>query len=102
MQDANVSKICHVVINFFRQTATQIGQSVKFTQRRSKLTSSLFAEALVMGFLSASDITLEGPCKLIKKRGIQITRQGLHERFTPQATELMKEFFIDLSIIQFF
>ena len=50
MQDANVSKICQVVINFFRQTATQIGQSVKFTQRRSKLTPSLFAEALVMGF----------------------------------------------------
>jgi Transposase DDE domain len=95
MQDANVSKICHVVINFFRQTATQIGQSVKFTQRQSKLTSRVFAEVLVMGFLSASDISLEGLCKLIKKRGVKITRQGLHERFTPQSTELMKQLFLE-------
>jgi hypothetical protein len=95
MQEANLSNICQVVINFFKQTATEVGQAAKFTRRQSKLTSSLFVEALVMGFLSASDITLEGLCKLIKKRGVKITRQGLHERFTPQATELMRQIFME-------
>jgi hypothetical protein len=94
MQEANVSKICQVVINFFKQTASEIGQAAKFSQRKSKLTSSLFVEALVIGFLSAPDITLAGLCKLIKKRGVKITRQGLHERFTPKATELMKQIFM--------
>jgi hypothetical protein len=70
-----------------------LNKIVKFTKRLSKLTPELFVETLIIGCLSNSEISLEGLCKLIKRRGVRITKQGLHQRFTPEATELMKHSF---------
>ena len=100
MQGQNLSKISDAVIHFFGKTARQIGKSVKFVKRKSKLNAKLFAESLVMGCLSHCDISLESMCQLLKQRRIKITKQGMHQRFNPEATELMKTLFTQ-SIKQF-
>lgn len=90
MQGQNLPKICSTVISFFNKTTRELGKAVKFVKRQSKLTAALFAESLVMGCLSNSNINLEDMCRLIKKRGVKITKQGLHQRFNLEATVLMK------------
>jgi hypothetical protein len=93
MQGRNLSKIGNTVISFFNTTTTKIGKVVSFVKRKSKLTAKLFAESLVMACLSNPNITLEDMRQLIKQRGVNITKQGLHQRFNSEATELMKNLF---------
>src|ERR1700722_11837782 len=93
MQRQNLSKISTTVISFFNATATKLGTAVNFVKRKSKLTAKLFAECLVMAYLSNSHVTLEDMRQLIKQRKVKITKQGLHQRFNSEAIELMKALF---------
>lgn len=95
MQGRNLSNICHTVMCFFNKTAQELGKSVKFIKRKSKLTAPLFVESLLLGSLSNFAVSLEDMCLLIKKMGVKITRQGLHQRFNPEATDLMKNLFTE-------
>lgn len=100
MQGKNLTKICNTVIHFFHKTAKQLDKVVKFAKRKSKLCAPLFAEVLIAGCLLDSTISLERLCKLIKERGVRITKQGLHQRFNSEATLLMKNLFAE-SLKQF-
>jgi hypothetical protein len=93
MQGQNLSKISAAVINFFGKTAKQVGKSVKFVKRKSKLNAKLFAESLIIGCLSHCNVSLEDMCQLLKQRRIKITKQGMYQRFNPEATELMRTLF---------
>lgn len=93
MQAENVSKICNAVMNFFKKTVSKVDKSIKFVKRRSKMNAKLFAEVLISGCLSDPTISLERLCKLIKNRGVKITKQGLHQRFNKEATALMENLF---------
>jgi hypothetical protein len=100
MLEQNVSKICRTVMNFFNKTVDQVDKTVKFVKRESKLSAQLFAKVLIMGCLSDPTISLERLCKLLKESGIKITKQGLHQRFQPVATQLMRTLFTE-SLKQF-
>lgn len=100
MQGPNLSKICNTVICFFSKVTQKLGKTVKFTKRRSKLTAALFTESLITASLSKPNASLEDMRRLIKKRGVKITKQGLHQRFNTEATELMKSLFTE-SLQQF-
>jgi DDE family transposase len=93
MLGQNLSKICTTVISFFNTRATKLGKAINFVKRESKLTAKLFAESLIMGCLSNPNLTLEDMRQLVKQRGIKISKQGLHQRFNQEATELMKTLF---------
>ena len=70
-----------------------MGKTVKFVQRTSKLTAERFVEALVMGYIANPLSSLEEICKLIKQKGVEISKQGLDQRFNARAIELMKAVF---------
>lgn len=93
MQGQNLPNICNSVIQFFGKTATHLGKIVKFVKRESKLTASGFTESLIIGCLSSRDVSLESMTQLLKKRGVKITTQGMHQRFNKEATALMKSLF---------
>jgi hypothetical protein len=93
MQGKNISKICSAVMNFFNKTVVEVDKTVKFVKRKSKLGASLFAEVLIAGCLSDPTISLERLCRLIKERGVKITKQGLYKRFNAEATLLMENLF---------
>lgn len=100
MQGKNLSKICNTVMGFFNKTAATINKAVRFAKRKSKLGARLFSEVLIAGCLSDPTISLERLCKLIKERGVKISKQGLHQRFSPEATLLMQNLFTE-SVKQF-
>src|SRR5438105_4536236 len=95
MQGQNLPNICNSVIRFFGTTATELGKTVKFVKRESKLTSAAFAESLIIGCLSDRNISLESMRQLLKKRDVKITTQGLHQRFNKEATALIKALFYE-------
>ena len=100
MQGKNLSEICSTVMNFFNKRVKELDKTVKFVKRKSKLGAQVFAEVLISGCLSDPTISLERLCKLIKERGIKISKQGLHQRFNREASTLMENLFID-SLQQF-
>lgn len=100
MQGKNLSKICTTVMDFFNKTVNQVDKAVKFVKRRSKVGAQLFAEVLITGCLSDPMISLERLCKQMKEKGVKITKQGLHQRFNPEATQLMRNLFAE-SLKQF-
>lgn len=90
MHGNNLSKISKTVTHFLNGTITQLDGLVKFVKRKSKLSAQAFVMALVVGCLSDPAISLERLCRLLKERGIKMSSQGLHQRFTPEATALME------------
>lgn len=95
MQGINLPKISRSVFKFFLNTAEKLDEEAKFVRRQSKLTAKVFVEALVLGCLSNPMITLEGICQLLNERGVSITKQGLDQRFTPQASALLENLFAE-------
>ena len=100
MQGSKLSNISKTVMQLFSKTVKKIGTAVNFSKRESKLNAKLFAESLVVGCLSYNAVSLENICHLLKQRRTKITKQALHQRFTPEATELMKNLFLE-SLQQF-
>ena len=96
MQGNNVTNICKNVIHLFAKTVLQLDKTTKFVKRKSKLGARLFVEALVFGCLLDQMISLERLCKLIKQRGVRITKQGLQQRFNAtEAVTLMQKIFLE-------
>ena len=93
MQEIKVSKISGVVMDFFGHVTEQADQQAGFVKRKSKLTAKRFVEALRMGCLSDSEVSLEKICELLKKRGVKMTKQGLHQRFHREAACFMETLF---------
>lgn len=93
MLGINIPKICNDVTAFFKSTIPYVNQSTFFSKRKSKIDPNLFVESLITGCLADPTISLEGLCKLIKKRKIHVTKQGLHQRFNTEATKLMEALF---------
>jgi hypothetical protein len=93
MQGTKLSKICENVMQFFNRV-TEVDKKIKFVKRQSKVGAKLFTEVLVAGCLSDPRISLERLCKLMKARGVTITKQGLHQRFNAEATALMRDLFL--------
>ena len=90
MQAGIVSKLCGAVMYFFGKTVTRVDKTAKFVKRKSKVGAQLFAEVLIAGHISDPRISLEKLCMLMKEKGVRISKQGLDQRFNPEATLLMQ------------
>jgi Transposase DDE domain len=93
MRTANLSQIGNQLLKFFSKTVDKIDKEAKFVKRQSKLNARRFVESLLINCLSDSHVSLSGICALLKRRGISITQQGLHQRFNAEATQLMEGVF---------
>jgi len=83
------------VTNFFKNKVPLVDKVTHFVKRRSKITAPLFVETLVTGCLADPKISLERLSYMMKERGVKVTRQGLDQRFTPEASLLMKSVFME-------
>lgn len=66
-----------------------LGRASGFTQRQSKLTAAGFVQTVVLGWLAHPEATLAHLTQTAAARGVRISPQGLDQRFTPVATELV-------------
>jgi hypothetical protein len=93
MQELNVSKIVARITDFFGKTTTKLGRETKFVERDSKLTASLFVEALISASLSGTQVSNEEMCRFLKHKKTDITKQGLNKRFNKESADFIKELF---------
>lgn len=89
MQLATISNIPQKILNFFTLEAERIGKETQYKKRCSKLTPSAFIKALLTACLS-EHFGLEIVCSILKKQGIVIRKQSLHERFNERTASFLK------------
>lgn len=71
------------------QAAQDAERTSGFVQRRSKLTGETFVQTLVFGFLDPSVPTLADLAQTAAALGVEITPQGLDQRFTREAADFL-------------
>lgn len=88
-----MTKITHLanqMQHLFQRRANELAWETGFMKRERVVTGASFASGLVSAYQSDSLVSLAGLSQAIGNAGTPITRQGLHERFTPQAVAFMK------------
>lgn len=71
--------------------AEAFARSSGFVQRRSKLSAGLFSRSLVLGWMMNPSATLEELAQVTAALGVNITPQGLDQRFDLSAAQLLQE-----------
>lgn len=70
--------------------ADELGQSTGFIKRHVKVTGAWFAQTLIFGWLMNPWATLEELTQTGASLGVALSPQGLDQRFTPAASELLR------------
>jgi hypothetical protein len=83
--------VTHHLQSLFSGTANLLARRTGFTQRRSKLTGSVFAQTLVFGWLQNPQATLEELAQVAASFDVSITAQGLEQRFGPEAAAFLEQ-----------
>jgi hypothetical protein len=93
MDDLN--RLARQMQDLLTTTADRTARECGFVKRLRKVTGANFAQALVFTWLGepgASQSSLQGTAATV---GLELSRQGLEQRFTPQATEFLKRLLAD-------
>ena len=88
MQDVTISNLTKKISGFFNNSLHELSIKTKFVQRQSKLTASGFIESLLTCCISGN-VTYEEQCRLLNKRKIKISKQGLHQRFNKNTVDFI-------------
>jgi hypothetical protein len=70
--------------------ANKTARATNFIKRKVKVTGSNFCQTLVMGWLANPEATLEELCQTAAAVGLEISPQGLEQRFTKEGSDFMK------------
>lgn len=71
--------------------AEQFSKQTGFSQRKSKMSGPLFAQTLVFGWWSNPDSTLEELSQTALNLGVEITSQGIEQRFGPESAKFLEK-----------
>lgn len=70
--------------------ADELGRTSGFIKRQRKWSGSQFVQALVFGWMAESDARLSSLRQSAANVKVQISRQGLDQRFSPQAAQFLE------------
>jgi hypothetical protein len=73
------------------EVPASLARSTTFCQRPSKLTAAVFVQTTVLGWLAHPQATLQQLTQRAADRGVAISPQGLDQRFTPAAADLLRQ-----------
>jgi hypothetical protein len=85
-----VTTVALAMRTILTSTADAAGQASGFIQRQVKFTGATFTQTLVFGWLANPQATLEELCQTAALCGVDITPQGLDQRFTAAAAACLK------------
>jgi hypothetical protein len=88
---STIPQIAENIRNVLGQTARRAGETTGFIERERKFDGATFAQTLVFGWLGNGAATLDEMSQMASVLGVDISRQGLDKRFTPEAAALMYE-----------
>ncbi len=81
-----VTQVSQAMQTVLTKLANRAGRSTGFVKREVKLTGASFCQSLVFGWLANPEASLEELCQTAALVGVQITPQGLDQRFTVAGT----------------
>lgn len=86
-----VTHLSKTLQEILTKTANDLARTTGFTQRESKVTGAVFAQGLILGWLAKADATLEELTQGMAALDVSLSPQGLADRFSPQAADLLKQ-----------
>ena len=86
-----IAQIAKAMQTVLTTAADRLGRTVGFIQRSGKLDGGSFVQALVFAFMDKPQATYEDLSQSAAVVGIEISPQGLEQRFTDKAVELMQQ-----------
>lgn len=84
-----ISRISAAMQDVLTETAEKAGRATGFIRRQRKLTGANFCQTVVLGWLENPAATLEAICQTGPAVGLEITPQGLEQRFTKEAGDCL-------------
>jgi hypothetical protein len=85
-----VPQICDTIEHLLTAEAEAVARSSGFVQRESKLTASAFLQTLVFGWMADPGASMSQLTTMAAMRGVEISAQGLEQRFTLGAVRLAR------------
>ena len=86
-----IPEVAEAMQKVLTQVADRAAHETGFIKRLRKINGANFVQTLVFGWLSKPDATLEDLAQTAAGIGLVISPQGLDERFTLEAANLMKQ-----------
>ena len=88
---SSVPQVAHGIQHVLTRVPTELARASGCCQRQSKVTAACFVETNVLGWLAHPSATLHQLCQFAGDHGVQVTPQGLAQRYTPAAAELLRQ-----------
>jgi hypothetical protein len=85
-----VTEIAEAMQAVFGKRAEELARLTGFVKRHRKIGGSQFVQALVFGWLAEGEARLETLSQAAANVAVNISRQGLHQRFTPEAARFLE------------
>ncbi len=85
-----VTYVTHTLQDLFTTFADQAARDTGFLRRQRKLTGATFVQTLTFGWLDNPQAALDDLCELAGTLDLDLSCQGLDQRFTPQAVALVQ------------
>jgi hypothetical protein len=85
-----ITELSHSLQGLLTRTADELAKKTGFIQRQRVITGGAFAQTLVLGGLAQPEGTRKQMQHSATQAGIQISVQGLDQRFTPTAVRFMR------------
>lgn len=86
-----IPQVAEAMQRVLTTTAQRVARQTGFVQRDSKLDGALFAQTMVLGCLRRPETKLGDLTQTAASLHLQISNQGIDQRFTPAAARLLKE-----------
>lgn len=88
---ASITQVATEMQSILAEYAAKVERETGFVERASKMGGAEFVQTLSLGWLSNSDATLEELAQTAATIGVNISAQGLDQRFTESGAKLLKK-----------
>lgn len=85
-----IAQVSEAIQRVLTESAERAAVESGLVQRQRKVTGANLSQTLVLGWLSNPEATLEELCQTGAAVGLEITPQGLDQRFTPEAGQFLE------------
>lgn len=90
MTATSIRQLAEAMQKVLGPVADQLAQETGFIRRHRKLSGSSFVQTLVWSWLAQPQATVEQLAQTAVALGVEISPQGLDQRFTPEAAQLLQ------------
>ena len=88
--ETKIPQIAEQLQDVLSRKANELGRTSGFIKRQKKFSGSSFAQTLVFGWLANPSSSMEEMSQSAANVGVQVSRQGIDERFTSSAAKFME------------